>query len=107
MCAYSFSKPIVVAALLFLILGDPAAALVGRTLGRVYIFGKTMEGSLACLAVCLVLGILVQEITQGLTFKAVLAGAITATVFELLPIPLDDNFRIPLSAGFAMRLAMS
>jgi dolichol kinase len=29
-------------------------------------------------------------------------GAFTATVFELLPIPLDDNFRIPLSAGFAM-----
>jgi dolichol kinase len=27
-------------------------------------------------------------------------------VFELLPVPLDDNFRIPLSAGFAMELLL-
>jgi dolichol kinase len=33
-----------------------------------------------------------------------LAGAFVATLFELLPIPLDDNLRIPLSAGFAMML---
>jgi dolichol kinase len=35
-----------------------------------------------------------------------LVGAIVATVFELLPVPLDDNFRIPLSAGFAMELLL-
>jgi dolichol kinase len=35
-----------------------------------------------------------------------LVGALVATVFELLPIPLDDNFRIPLSAGFAMELLL-
>jgi dolichol kinase len=102
LCAHSFDKPVVVAAILFVILGDAAAALVGRAYGRIQIFGKTLEGSLACLAVCFVVGLLVP----GIPVKAAAAGAITATVFELLPIPLDDNMRIPLAAGFAMRLAM-
>jgi dolichol kinase len=108
LCAYSFSKPVVVAAILFLILGDAAAALVGRVFGRIHIFDKTLEGSLACLAVCLAIGILLGTYTDlDLSMKAAATGAITATIFELLPIPLDDNFRIPLSAGFAMRLVMS
>jgi dolichol kinase len=33
-----------------------------------------------------------------------LGGALAATLFELFPIPLDDNMRISLSAGFAMTL---
>jgi dolichol kinase len=102
LCAHSFDKPVVVAAILFVILGDAAAALVGRAYGRVQVFGKTLEGSLACLAVCVVVGLLVP----GIPVKAAAAGAVTATVFELLPIPLDDNMRIPLAAGFAMRMAM-
>jgi dolichol kinase len=32
-----------------------------------------------------------------------LAGAVTATVIELLPIPLDDNIRVPLAAGAVMQ----
>lgn len=102
LCAHSFEKPVVVAAVLFVILGDAAAALVGRAYGRIQVFGKTLEGSLACLAVCLIIGVLLP----GITLKAAAAGAVTATIFELLPIPLDDNMRIPLAAGFAMRLAM-
>jgi len=108
LCAHSFSKPVVIAAVLFLILGDAAAALVGRVFGRTQIFDKTLEGSLACLGVCLAVGMLLGLVPDlDLPLKAAVAGAVTATVFELLPIPLDDNFRIPLSAGFAMRLVMS
>lgn len=102
LCAHSFDKPVVVAAILFVILGDAAAALVGRAYGRIPIFGKTLEGSLACLVVCFVIGALLP----GISLKVAAAGAVTATIFELLPIPLDDNLRIPLAAGFAMRLAM-
>jgi dolichol kinase len=29
---------------------------------------------------------------------------VMATVIELVPVPLDDNLRIPLAAGFAMTL---
>ena len=31
-------------------------------------------------------------------------GVAIATIFELAPVPMDDNLRIPLSAGFAMTL---
>ena len=56
----------------------------------------------ACLVTCYALTLLVPEIP----FHVAIVGAVTATVFELLPIPLDDNFRIPLSAGFAMDLLL-
>jgi dolichol kinase len=95
---YLFPKPIAVLALAFLIVGDTTAAIVGKWLGRIRIFDKTLEGSLACLVSCYLLTLLVPEVP----FRVAVIGALTATVFELLPIPLDDNFRIPLSAGFAM-----
>ncbi len=97
-----FAKPVAVLALAFLIVGDTVAAIVGKSVGRVGIFGKTLEGSLACFAVCYGL----TAIVPGVPFPVGLVGAAVATVFELLPIPLDDNFRIPLSAGFAMELLL-
>src|SRR5262249_30842974 len=47
-----FPKPVAVLALCFLIVGDTVAAVVGKWIGRVKIFNKTLEGSLACFAVC-------------------------------------------------------
>lgn len=99
-CVYAFPKPIAVASLCFLIVGDTMAALVGRAYGRIPIFTKTLEGSLACFASCVVIGLIIF----GLQLKIILGGAFVATLFELLPIPLDDNLRIPLSAGFTMML---
>ena len=97
-----FTKPIAALALSFLIIGDTIAAIVGKSFGRLPVFGKTLEGSLACLLICYGLTLLVPEIP----FQVAIVGAVTATVFELLPVPLDDNFRIPLSAGFAMELLL-
>jgi dolichol kinase len=98
--AYAFPKPIAVAAVSFLIVGDTMAALVGRSVGRIPIFTKTLEGSLACFGSCVAIGLIIPDITLRMT----LGGAFVATLFELLPIPLDDNLRIPLAAGFAMLL---
>lgn len=97
-----FSVPVCTAALGTLILGDAAAALVGRRLGRTHIFGgkKTLEGTLAFLAVSFLFAWGVVQ----LPWHVALVGAAVGAVFEWLPIPLDDNFRIPMAAGFAMKL---
>ena len=97
-----FPREICVAALGALILGDTAAALVGKAWGRIHIFGskKTLEGSIACLTVSFLFA---WQVTR-LPWDVALAGAVAATFFELLPLPLDDNFAVPLSAGFAMLL---
>ncbi len=102
LCIYAFNKHVAVASLAFLVVGDTMAALIGRRWGKVRILDKSLEGSLACLASCLVIGFLYPG--HELTTTMVLAGSLTATLFELLPIPLDDNMRIPLAAGFAMTL---
>lgn len=99
-CVHAFPKPIAVAALAFLIVGDSAAALVGRAFGRVRIFDKSLEGSLACLVACLAIGALIPE----LGWTRTLLGALTATLIELIPVPLDDNLRIPLASGFVMAM---
>ena len=95
-----FSKEIAVSALGALVLGDTAAALVGRAFGRIRVLGKTLEGSIACFAVSFVFAWGVVGMEPWLAA----CGALTATLFELLPIPLDDNFRIPISAGYVMKL---
>lgn len=101
-CDYAFVKPVAVTSLGFLVVGDTMAALVGRRWGRIRILDKSLEGTLACLVSCLAIGYLYPG--DDLRPLAIWAGAITATLFELLPIPLDDNMRIPLAAGFAMTL---
>ena len=87
-------------ALSFLILGDTAAAVVGKAIGRTPVFGKTLEGSIACFVVCVLVGWAIPDLSWART----IAGAAMATLFELLPVPLDDNLRIPLASGFAMTL---
>jgi len=90
---------VVSAGILFLALGDGVAALAGRAWGTHKWPGldgkKSVEGSLACFLACLVSGFAV-----GLNPVATVAGAFAGTVFELFPVPIDDNLWLPLlSAG--------
>ncbi|MDM7914225.1 MAG: diacylglycerol/polyprenol kinase family protein [Candidatus Eisenbacteria bacterium] len=102
LCAWAFERPIAIVAMAFLAVGDGMAAIVGRRIGRIRIFGKTLEGSLACFLSCLALAVLYPG--DPFTWRMMVGGAAAATIFELVPIPLDDNMRISLSAGFAMTL---
>ncbi|MFH0919289.1 MAG: phosphatidate cytidylyltransferase [Fibrobacterota bacterium] len=80
----------------FLILGDAAAAVFGKTFGQRRLFGKkTLEGALACVAACatwyaLSLLWLPDSIGPGLAF----AAALLTAFLEILPLRLDDNFRV-------------
>ena len=101
----ALDKDVAITSLLFLALGDPAAALVGQRFGRLRLGGKSLAGSLACLAVCISIGLLMLETGGGLTPAVVLAGAAAATLAEFLPLPPDDNLAIPVFSGLVMALA--
>jgi len=99
-----FDKYIAITALLFVAVGDPVAAIVGSRFGKHRLSEKTVEGSMACLASCLIVGMLMTKASATLTLPTVTCGAICATVTELLPIPADDNFTMPLSSAVVMAL---
>jgi len=95
LAAMLFPRPVAVAAMGYLILGDGLAGLIGRTLGRRRLaFGKSVEGTLAGLVANLVVGLLVLP-----AWPLALLGAVLASLIELLPLPLDDNLAIPLISG--------
>jgi dolichol kinase len=97
-----FPKPIAIVSLLILILSDTAASLIGKGFGRVPLFGKTLEGSLAFF----VSSLLIVWIYPGLDRLSGSVAALGASLVEALPIPLDDNLTIPLTAGAIMFFGM-
>lgn len=91
-------KDIVVVALLYLVFADGVAGLVGRRWGRTPLMpGKSMEGTLSAFLVAWAIG------TVGLQQPAGAAepvwGALVATGLEVLSLPPDDNFSVPLLSG--------
>ena len=100
-----FEKYIAITSLLFLSIGDLMAAVIGEKFGKRIVFNKSLEGSLACLASCLLIGALMIRTISTITASIVIVGAIMATVAELLPIPIDDNLTIPLFSAGIMTLA--
>jgi len=93
-----FPKPIAIASLLILILADTSAALIGKGMGRISIFGKTLEGSMAFFLCALLIVLFYPGLDR---FSGSLA-ALGATVIEILPTGIDDNLTIPLTAGAIM-----
>lgn len=91
-----FGIDITAAAFMCLSFGDPMAAIIGLKWGRTPVLGKSLEGSLACFAVSMV----VCTIMFPHNLVAAGLGALGATLGELVPIKgLNDNFRIPLAAS--------
>ena len=95
-----FDHAIAIAALAFLVLGDAAAAIIGKRFGTPRFWGKSPQGSIACFVVCFMVGWPLLSSPW-----LALVGAVTATVAEAMPSPLDDNMRVPIFSGIAMQLA--
>jgi glycerol-3-phosphate acyltransferase PlsY len=96
-----FRKDIAITAMLFSIFGDAASAIVGVH-GKKKIFDKSIEGSLAFLVTCLAIGLALVLTNIRLAPVVFILGAFSATIIELLPLHVDDNFTIALAAGAVM-----
>ncbi|MDA1219347.1 MAG: hypothetical protein O2909_07885 [Chloroflexi bacterium] len=97
-----FDQTIAVVVLLYLAIGDPAAALVGTRTPGPRIFGKSPGGTLAFVGVSLLVVLILVSSGFIQYHWGLIVGAVIAAGVELAPVPLDDNLTIPLLAGTAM-----
>lgn len=103
LAAVLFAPPVAILSMLFMSVGDSAAAFVGQRYGRIPIGNKSLEGTLACFFACLLL-----TLPAGLSLPIAAAGAVTAALTELVPRPfLNDNLAIPVFSGAVMTLLMA
>jgi len=106
-CAALFPEAIAAAALALLMVGDAAAALIGRRFGRTRYPGspKSVEGSVAFFAAGWAAALPFALAGEPALGPGVLAaGALAAAAVEALPLPVNDNVRVPLVAGALMLL---
>ncbi len=99
----AYDKAIAVCALTFIIIGDTAAAMVGRKWGHHRFKNKSYEGSAAFFFSSL---IPVFVLSHSIPLWVGITGATVATVIEALSGKIDDNLTVPLGAGFVMQVAM-
>jgi len=94
--------------LTFFILGDAVAALVGKAIGRIKIGGKTLEGSIGCCLICVLLAFFVfpslpdflDDWGGEFSLVQILALSVTVSLLELVPVRLggmviNDNLYVP------------
>ena len=100
------------------ILGDGIAAIVGLSIGRIKIGKKTLEGSLACFILCLIIfffvfpqvPLLLEEWGGFVPVPLIIITSFFITILELMPmkvtkkITINDNLAVPVLAGFVMEL---
>ncbi len=100
--------PFAAVAFLYLAVGDPIASWIGVRFGRTKLpGGKSLEGSLALVVACSLVGTLFLGLTGAAAWTTApllaLAGAFAAAFAEWLPLgPVDDNCSVPLAAAGAL-----
>ena len=99
-----FDRQVAVLALLFLALGDPAAALVGSRMPGPRLLGKSPGGTVAFAGVSMLVVLALSLSGRVDDHWGMLVGGLVAALVELAPLPLDDNLTIPLASGATMQL---
>ncbi len=93
---FSDNKSVVTVSLLYLVFGDSIAAIMGVLFGRIKVGsrGKSVEGSISFFIISFFCGIIYFP------WNIALVGSLVASAIEFVPLPVDDNFILPIiSAG--------
>lgn len=101
----TFPKPLALIAIYTLAISDPLSAIIGIKYGkRKVVEHKSVEGSLAFFTSAFIISLFVLSATLGgfsisvLIISLVLS--IGTSIFEMLPLKVDDNLTIPLFTAF-------
>lgn len=98
--ALLFPLRVAVPVLAMVMLADAAAALVGRRVGA-HSWGSlsaTVEGTAAFVGT----GLLVMACFPTLAYGPAALGVVVGAIVETLPLPVNDNIRVPLAVAFVV-----
>ena len=98
-----YPSPVASIAIYALAFGDGIASLVGKFFGKMrpaFLFGKSVEGSLACFV-----AVLVSAYAVSGNMRIAFIAALTAAVAEALPLDDFDNLTIPITVGLVVHFA--
>lgn len=103
----TFPKPIALIAIYTLAISDPLSAIFGIKYGkRRIVKHKSLEGSAAFLISSFFITFFILGVAlPGRTFIALIISIIVSvltTIFEMIPLKIDDNLTIPLFSAFCL-----
>jgi dolichol kinase len=103
----TFPKPIALIAIYTLAISDPLSAIVGIKYGKRRIVPhKSLEGSLAFFISTFLISLSILSLAVGgmtfIVFFVSLVLAFSTSIFEMLPLKIDDNLTIPLVTAFTL-----
>jgi dolichol kinase len=103
-CVFMFPKVLVVTSFAILIISDISAALIGKKFGKIKIYGKTLEGSLAFFISAIIVIFFTPKVQYHPTeYLIAIISAFFGALAELFSFNLlDDNLAIPLSISAIM-----
>ena len=96
-----FEENIASLAVTFIIFGDFFSKYFGMRFGRIKVFDKTLEGSIAFFNACLASGFILLKFIN-FSFPVFMIGAFIATTMEVLPLGIDDNFSVSIVSASVM-----
>ena len=106
-----FPKPIVLLSVFYLAVGDPVAAIVGTMWGRHKLPGgrKSIEGALANFSLSalgtFVFAVSYLKLSPAQSCMLAGVGGTASVIAEALPLPIDDNFTIPVVSAGVLAIA--
>jgi dolichol kinase len=98
-----YPSPVAAIAIYALAFGDGFASLVGKFFGKwrpAFLYGKSIEGSLACFA-----AVLISAYAVSGSVRVAFIAALTAMFVEALPLEDYDNLVLPVTVGLVVLLA--